>query len=106
MIEITDKEFQEKVLKKSLKMPVVVDFWASWCMPCRILSPVLEKLENQYRNKFLLAKMSVETNKEMAGQYKVMSIPSVKMFKEGKMVAEFTGCLPEEVVKEWLDRNL
>lgn len=106
MIEITDKEFQEKVLKRSLKTPIVVDFWANWCMPCKILSPILERLEKQYRNKFVLAKINIEENKETAKTYGVVSIPSVKMIKNGKMVAEFTGILPEEVVKEWLDRNL
>ncbi len=106
MIEVNDKEFHEKVLKKSLKVPIVIDFWASWCTPCQILGPVLERLEKEYKNKFVLVKISIEENKETAKTYEVMSIPSVKMIKNGKMVAEFTGALPEEVVREWLDRNL
>ena len=106
MIEVTDKEFKEKVLKRSLKTPVVVDFWADWCMPCKILAPLLEKLEKDYKNKFVLAKVSIEQNKETAKTYGVMNIPSVKMIKNGKTVAEFTGALPEDVVREWLDRNL
>ena len=106
MIEITDKEFHEKVLKKSLKTPVVVDFWASWCMPCLILGPVLEKLEKEYKNKFVLAKINIDENKETAKTYEIMSIPSIKMIKDGKVAAEFSGALPEDVVREWLDRNL
>ena len=105
-MEISDKEFHEKVLKKSLKMTIVVDFWAPWCGPCRILSPLLEKLEKKYKGKFILVKINTDENKETAKTYKVMSIPSVKMIKEGKVVAEFAGALGEEVVREWLDRNL
>lgn len=106
MIEISDNEFQEKVLKRSLKLPIVVDFWASWCMPCKMLGPVLERMEKRYRGRFSLVKINIDENKEMAQQYDVMSIPSVKMFKEGKLAAEFTGAIPDEVVIEWLDRNL
>jgi len=106
MIEIDDKEFQEKIVKRSLKIPIVVDFWASWCMPCKILGPILERLEKQYRNKFILAKVNIEANKETVEKYQIVSIPSIKMFRDGKIVAEFNGVIPEGVVKEWLDRNL
>jgi len=106
MIEITDEEFHERVLKKSLKMTVVVDFWAPWSAPCKILSPLIEKLEKEYKNKFVLAKINVDKNKETAKIFGVTSIPSIKMIKEGRVVAEFAGSLPEEVVREWLDRNL
>jgi putative thioredoxin len=106
MIEVNDKEFHEKVLKKSLRTPVVVDFWAPWCGPCRILSPLLERLEKEYKNKFVLVEINVDENKEAAKTYEITSIPSVKMIKEGKVVAEFIGALGEEVVREWLDRNL
>ena len=106
MIEVTDEEFHEKVLKRSLKMPVVVDFWAPWCGPCRIISPLLDKLEKEYKNKFVLVRINVDENKETAKTYKIMSIPSIKMIRDGKVVAEFGGALPEEIVREWLNRNL
>ncbi len=106
MIEVTDEEFHEKVLKKSLKITVVVDFWAPWCGPCKILGPLLDKLEKEYRNKFVLAKINVDENKETAKTFGITNIPSVKMIKEGRVVAEFGGALAEEVVREWLDRNL
>jgi len=106
MIEITDKEFREKVLKKSLKIPVVVDFYANWCGPCKIISPLLERLEKEYKNGFVLVRINIDENEETTKTYEIKSIPSVKMIKEGKVVAEFAGALGEEVVREWLDRNL
>ena len=106
MIEIDDDSFREKVLKKSLKTPIVVDFWASWCVPCSIIAPILERFEKAYKGKFILAKLNIDENKETALVYAVKSIPNVKLFKDGKVVAEFTGALEEAVIKEWFDRNL
>ncbi len=105
-IEVNDGNFQEKVIEQSAKIPVVVDFWAQWCMPCLMLSPVLEKLAKEYNGKFILAKSNVDETRNVAVQYGIMSIPAVKMFKNGRVVDEFVGALGEPAVKEWLDKNL
>lgn len=99
-------DFKKEVLDRSKTTPVVVDFWASWCMPCNMLKPVLEKVANEYKGKIFLAKVNVQENPELAEEYGVMSIPSVKLFKKGKIVADFSGAIPESRVKEWLDKNL
>ena len=104
--EVNDNDFQEKVIEKSKEIPVVVDFWATWCMPCLMLGPVLEKLAEEYKGKFILAKVNVDVARETAMKYGIMSIPSVKMFKNGEIVDEFIGALPEGRVKEWLEKNL
>ena len=106
VMNVTDIDFKEKVIEKSKETPIVVDFWAQWCQPCLMLGPILEELEEELKGKFILAKINVDEASETSKQYSIMSIPSVKMFKQGKQIAEFVGALPKEQVKEWLDKNL
>jgi thioredoxin len=105
-IEANDENFEEKVIEKSKTLPVVVDFWALWCPPCRLLSPVMSKIAKEYQGRFLLVKVNVDESPKLAERYQIMSIPNVKMFKNGKVVAEFVGAMPEPLIKEWLERNL
>jgi len=105
-IEVKDGDFNEKVIEASKNKPIVVDFWATWCMPCNMLSPTLEKFAKDYKGKFILAKVNVDEARTTAQKYGIMSIPCVKLFKDGKVVDEFIGALPESDVKEWIDKNL
>jgi len=105
-IETSDSKFEEEVLKMSKKLPVVVDFWAPWCMPCRMLGPVIEKVAEKYDGKIILAKLNVDENPEISEKYGIMSIPSVKLFVDGKIVDEFGGFIPEKQIESWLDKNL
>ena len=106
VIEVGDDDFSESVVEQSKRIPVVVDFWAPWCMPCMILKPVLEKLAKEFEGKFILAKVNVDEARRVATEYGIMSIPNVKLFKDGKVVDEFVGALPESKVREWLKENL
>ncbi|HUX32129.1 MAG TPA: co-chaperone YbbN [Thiobacillus sp.] len=97
-------DFQQAVLEESKRRPVLVDFWAPWCEPCKALKPVLEKLAAEYGGKFLLAKIDSDDNQELATRYGVRGIPSVKAFIDGEPVDEFSGALPESEVRAFLDR--
>ena len=97
-------DFQQHVLEESKHRPVVVDFWAPWCGPCKSLKPILEKLAAEYGGKFLLAKINSDDNQQLAARYGVRGIPSVKAFINGEPVDEFSGALPEGEVRAFLDR--
>ena len=104
-----DKEhinFQSDVIEASKTSPVLVDFWASWCGPCLMLSPSLEKLANEAGDEWNLIKVNTESQQDLAIKYGIRSIPNVKLFVNGEIAGEFIGALPEEEIKRWLELNI
>ena len=102
IINVNEADFEYQVVAYSQQVPVVVDFWAEWCGPCKILGPMLERLADEAQGGFRLAKVDVDTNPGLTMQFNIQSIPSVKAFVGGKMVAEFSGVMPEVKVREFL----
>ena len=102
--EVTN--FQKDVIEKSFNKPVLVDFWAEWCAPCRMIGPILEKLADENKDIWKLTKVDTDKNQEIAMKYGVRGIPNIKLFRNGEVINEFTGALPEPAIKEWLKKSI
>ena len=102
--DVSIEEFEAKVLIPAETVPVVVDFWAPWCEPCKVLKPMLEKLAEEYKGRFILAKVNSDESPELAQHFGVRSIPSVKVLFQGQLVDEFNGAIPERQIRAFLDR--
>lgn len=102
IVDVSEENFEFEVINYSQNIPVVVDFWAPWCVPCKVSGPILEKLVNEAKGTFRLAKVNVDENPKLSLRFSVRSIPAVKAFSQGQVVSEFTGALPEPRVREFL----
>ncbi len=103
---VTEANFGEAVIERSREVPVLVDFWAEWCGPCRMLMPVLSRLADEYRGRFVLAKVNTDAEQGLAMRYGIRGIPALKLFRNGEVVEELVGVQPESTIRAMIDRYI
>jgi thioredoxin 1 len=103
-VQITDSTFDDEVMKSDI--PVIVDFWAPWCGPCKMIAPILEDIATEYDGKLKVAKLDVDTNSKVASQYKIMSIPALLIFKNGELVDQMIGAMPKNQLLDHITKAL
>src|SRR6266568_9604587 len=106
MIDVTIENFEAEVIAASMTQPVLVDFWATWCGPCKVIGPILEKLEVEYAGRFKLVKIDSDQQQQLAAAFGIRSIPTCVLLMNGQPVDGFMGALPEGKIKEFLDKHL
>ncbi|MBE0508614.1 MAG: thioredoxin [Marinospirillum sp.] len=106
IIDITLENFQQVILEGSMQQPILIDFWADWCAPCKALLPVLTKLAHEFNGQFILAKINIEEQPELAAQFQVRSVPTVMLVSQGQLVDQFNGAKPESEVRSFLKQHL
>ncbi len=106
IFDADEQNFQQGVIDNSHQLPVLVDFWAEWCQPCKQLIPILEKLAKEMQGQFLLAKVNSETQQALSQQFQVRSIPTVFIFKNGEIVDQFNGLIPEQQIRDYIQRHI
>ena len=103
-IKISDETFEENVIKNN--KPIIIDFWAEWCGPCKQIGPILEEISDEYNDKIIIGKMDVDENPETPGKYQIRGIPTILLFNKGELIDTKVGMSSKTELKEWIDKNI